>query len=80
MSFVHAEQAGEQHLVTLALQMNPKQAEQVCREWHAIVDVEEVSTSDSIKTIAAGGALSFTARSVVSQVVPRVATGATASA
>jgi acetolactate synthase small subunit len=78
MSFVHAEQVGEQHLVTLALQMNSKQAEQVCREWHAIVDVEEVSTSDSLKTVAS--AVGVAARPAVSRVVPRVAAGAAASA
>ena len=48
LPFVHAEQDGEQHVVTLALKMNAKQTEQVCRDWRAIVDVEEVSTSDGI--------------------------------
>ncbi|PSH05255.1 MAG: hypothetical protein CXZ00_03650 [Acidobacteria bacterium] len=48
LPFVHAEQDGEQHVVTLALEMNAKQTEQVCRDWRAIVDVEEVSISDGI--------------------------------
>jgi acetolactate synthase regulatory subunit len=80
MSFVHAEQVGDRHLVTLALLMNPKQAEQVCREWHAIVDVEEVSTSDSAKDVATVSAASHVAPARVTRAVPRVAAGAVASA
>jgi acetolactate synthase regulatory subunit len=78
MSYVHAEQVGEQHLVTLALQMNAKQAQQVCREWHAIVDVDEVSTSD--KPAASSDGINLAPHPRASQVVPRVAMGAAASA
>ena len=71
MSFVHAEPAGDRHLLTLALLMNAKQAEQVCREWHAIVDVEEVSTSDSVKPVATANADTRLATPQPSRVVPR---------
>jgi acetolactate synthase regulatory subunit len=78
MSFVHAEKSGDQHLVTLALQMNAKQAEQVSRDWHAIMDVDEVSVSDLPK-MAASPVLASPSRLDASQPIPRFA-GATASA
>ena len=45
LTSVHAEYAGQDHAVTLLLQVNHKQTGQLYREWHAIVDVIEVRSS-----------------------------------
>ncbi|HWY20237.1 MAG TPA: hypothetical protein VNX26_03400 [Candidatus Acidoferrum sp.] len=45
LTSVHAEYAGQDHAVTLLLQVTPKQAGQLYREWYAIVDVTEVRSS-----------------------------------
>src|SRR5260370_40760499 len=45
LTSVHAEYAGQDHAVTLLLQVTPKQTGQLYREWHAIVDVMEVRSS-----------------------------------
>jgi acetolactate synthase small subunit len=45
LTSVHAEYAGQDHAVTLLLQVTQKQIGQLSREWHAIVDVIEVRSS-----------------------------------
>lgn len=42
MGYVQAEPVGNEHEVTLLLEVNAKQAGQLCRDWHATVDVHEV--------------------------------------
>jgi acetolactate synthase small subunit len=42
MPYVQAEPADTGHQVTLLLDVNPKQLGQLCRDWHAIVDVVDV--------------------------------------
>ena len=42
MPSVHAEAAGEDHQVTLQLEVNAKQVGQLHREWHSIIDVLDV--------------------------------------
>ena len=42
---VHAEANGDQHLVTVVLEVNPKQVGQLYREWYSITDVVEVRQS-----------------------------------
>lgn len=39
---VKAEPAEQGHRVTLLLDVTPKQVGQLCRDWHAIVDVTDV--------------------------------------
>jgi acetolactate synthase small subunit len=45
LTSVHAEYAGQDHAVTLLLQVTQKQIGQLYREWHAIVDVIEVRSN-----------------------------------
>ena len=40
--YLHAELAGKVHRADLLLEVNPKQIGQLCRDWHAIVDVTDV--------------------------------------
>jgi acetolactate synthase regulatory subunit len=40
--YVHAGSAGHCHRAELLLEVNPKQIGQLCRDWHAIVDVTDV--------------------------------------
>jgi acetolactate synthase regulatory subunit len=40
--YAHAAQAGQVHRVDLLLEVNAKQIGQLCRDWHAIVDVTDV--------------------------------------
>jgi acetolactate synthase regulatory subunit len=40
--YVHAVPAGSVHRADLLLEVNPKQIGQLCRDWHAIVDVTDV--------------------------------------
>jgi acetolactate synthase small subunit len=42
MPSVHAGPAGRDHEITLLLEVNPKQAGQLLREWYAIADVIHV--------------------------------------
>ena len=42
LTSVHAEYAGQDHAVTLMLEVSHKQIGQLYREWYAIVDVIEV--------------------------------------
>jgi hypothetical protein len=41
--YVHANASGLEHKATLLLEVSVKQIGQLCRDWHAIVDVTEVS-------------------------------------
>ena len=45
----HAEAAGQDHAVTLTLEVSQKQIGQLSREWYAIVDVIEVRSSASLR-------------------------------
>jgi acetolactate synthase regulatory subunit len=49
LTSVHAEYAGQDHAVTLLLQVSHKQIGQLSREWHSIVDVMEVHSSSAIR-------------------------------
>jgi acetolactate synthase small subunit len=49
LTSVHAEYAGQDHLVTLLLDVTHKQTGQLYREWHAIVDVIEVRSSAALR-------------------------------
>jgi acetolactate synthase regulatory subunit len=40
--FLHASASGHLHRADLLLEVNPKQIGQLCRDWHAIVDVADV--------------------------------------
>src|SRR5205814_10434593 len=42
LPYVQAEALDHTHHVTLLLDVNPKQIGQLCRDWHAIVDVTDV--------------------------------------
>jgi len=55
LASVHAEYAGQDHAVTLLLQVTPKQTGQLCREWHAIVDVIEVRSGAALHSQEASG-------------------------
>ena len=48
LTSVHAEYAGQDHAVTLLLEVNHKQIGQLYREWHAIVDVIDVRSSAAL--------------------------------
>jgi acetolactate synthase regulatory subunit len=47
LTSVHAEYAGQDHAVTLLLQVTHKQIGQLYREWYAIVDVIQVHSSEA---------------------------------
>ena len=49
LTSVHAENAGQDHAVTLLLEVTHKQIGQLCREWYAIVDVIEVRSSAALR-------------------------------
>ena len=40
--YVQAEPEDQTHKLTLLLDVNPKQIGQLCRDWHAVVDVIDV--------------------------------------
>jgi acetolactate synthase regulatory subunit len=40
--YVHASPDSDEHRADLLLEVNPKQVGQLCRDWHAIVDVTDV--------------------------------------
>src|SRR6266487_6150425 len=42
MPYVHSAPNGHVHRADLLLEVNPKQIGQLCRDWHAIVDVTDV--------------------------------------
>ncbi len=45
---VHAECAGRDYLATLLLEVSPKQAGQLLREWNSIMDVVQVHSSAAL--------------------------------
>lgn len=45
LTTVHAEYAGQNHIVTMLLDVSHKQIGQLYREWHGIVDVMEVRST-----------------------------------
>src|SRR5208282_3095100 len=47
---VHAEYAGQDHIVTMLLDVTQKQIGQLYREWHAIVDVTDVRSTATAHT------------------------------
>jgi acetolactate synthase small subunit len=49
LTSVHAEHAGQDHLVTLLLKTTHKQLGQLYREWYAIVDVINVRSSVALR-------------------------------
>ena len=51
---VLAEPAGQDHRVTLVLEVTPKQVGQLSRDWYAIADVLEVHTSAGLQTPGEG--------------------------
>ena len=51
LSYVQAEALEHTHNVTLLLDVNPKQIGQLCRDWHAIVDVTDVRAGAPVKDI-----------------------------
>jgi acetolactate synthase small subunit len=49
LTSVHAEYAGQDHAVTMLLEVTHKQIGQLCREWYAVVDVIEVRSSAALR-------------------------------
>jgi acetolactate synthase small subunit len=49
MPYVQAEPAEHTHRVTLLLNVNAKQVGQLCRDWHAIVDVMDLHAGAPLK-------------------------------
>ena len=45
LTTVHTEYAGQDHIVTMLLDVTQKQIGQLYREWYAIVDVTEVRST-----------------------------------
>jgi acetolactate synthase small subunit len=52
LPYVQAGAAGQEHSVTLLLEVNAKQIGQLCRDWYAIVDVTDVRVSIPPKDLA----------------------------
>lgn len=44
--YMQASPSGQAHRADLLLEVNPKQIGQLCRDWHAIVDVADVHVGD----------------------------------
>jgi acetolactate synthase regulatory subunit len=51
LPYVQAEALEHTHNVSLLLDVNPKQIGQLCRDWHAIVDVTDVRAGAPVKDI-----------------------------
>jgi len=49
LTSVHAEAAGQDHAVTVLLDVTHKQIGQLYREWHAIVDVIDVRSGAALR-------------------------------
>lgn len=49
LTSVHAEYAGQDHTVTLMLEVTHKHTGQLYREWHAIVDVIDVRSGVGLR-------------------------------
>lgn len=52
MPYVQAEPAEHTHKLTLLLDVNPKHIGQLCRDWHAVVDVIDVRAGAPLKDFA----------------------------
>ncbi len=52
MPYVQAEPLEHMHNLTLLLDVNPKQIGQLCRDWHAVVDVVDVRAGAPLKDAA----------------------------
>jgi acetolactate synthase small subunit len=52
MPYVQAEPAEHTHKLTLLLDVNAKQIGQLCRDWHAVVDVINVRAGAPLKDAA----------------------------
>ncbi len=55
LTSVHAEAAGQDHVVTLLLEVTPKQIGQLYREWYAIVDVIDVRSGAVLQRAGSAG-------------------------
>lgn len=56
--YVCAASAGHVHRADLLLEVNPKQIGQLCRDWHAIVDVTDVGVgSPTLEMLEAAAGL-----------------------
>ena len=59
VQYLHAAASGNTHRLDLLLEVTPKQIGQLCRDWHAIVDVTDVRfgtpTPEMLETIAFAG-------------------------
>ena len=51
LPYVQAEALEHTHNVTMLLNVNPKQIGQLCRDWHAIVDVTDVRAGAPVKEV-----------------------------
>jgi acetolactate synthase small subunit len=51
LPYVQAEPEEHSHRVTLLMDVNAKQVGQLCRDWHAIVDVVDVRPGAAIKEL-----------------------------
>jgi acetolactate synthase regulatory subunit len=49
LTSVHAEYAGQDHAVTMLLDVSHKQVGQLFREWYAIVDVVDVRSGAAVR-------------------------------
>lgn len=49
MPYVQAEPVDQTHRLTLLLDVNPKQIGQLCRDWHAVVDVIDVRSGAPVR-------------------------------
>ena len=49
MPYVQAEPVEHTHKLTLLLDVNPRQIGQLCRDWHAVVDVIDVRAGAPLK-------------------------------
>jgi acetolactate synthase small subunit len=52
MPYVQANPAEHAHVVTLLLEVSPKQIGQLCRDWRAIVDVTDVRAGVPFTVVA----------------------------
>ena len=48
LTSVHADAAGNQHAVSVTLDVTHKQIGQLCREWYSIVDVIDVRCGNAL--------------------------------
>ncbi len=56
MPYVQAEAEERSHRLTLLLDVNPKQMDQLFRDWHAVVDVIDVRAGAPFKELASSDA------------------------